>query len=727
MKRFFLFVLLAAVFGFKSTFASPRMDEGMWLPMYVERLNWTDIQKMGLLLTIDQLYDTDNPSIHDAVVGLAEGSAPGGFFCTGEIVSDKGLMFTNHHCAYDIIQTHSSVENDYLTDGFWAMSLEEELPNPGITASFLVRMEDLTEMVMAELTDEMTPQERSAKVREITGPMVEEASEDGRYDAIVKDFYFGSEYYLLVYETFRDIRLVGAPPSSIGKYGGDTDNWMWPRHTGDFAVLRVYTAPDGSPAEYAEENIPLKPRHFLPISLEGVKKDDYAMVWGFPGGTDRYLTSHGIEFAIEQNNPAIVDALDIILEVWRYHMDADDATRIKYASDYASLANGWKYYIGQTRGLKNLDVKTQKQEIEHAFMDWVNADADRKLRYGNVLENIADGYQLMDGLITPFYYLRLPISRMDVTTLTQLTAPLDTLLADRRKYRLEIEINTEPLRAFGESFFADFDKPIERDLMIAMLNLIQHNLQPHHLPDIFETINGRYGGNVTQYVNDVFDNSIFTDRDRYMRFLNRPRQRHLSNDPLLVALNSMLDVAGNILTDIISGQDMVDQNMRLFVEGLRAMHPDRNFYPDANSTMRFTYGTIQDYYPADAVHYNYITHLYGAMEKEDPTNPEFYIDEKLKVLYKAKDYGMYGEDGKMIVNFLSTNDITGGNSGSPVINGKGELIGIAFDGNWEAMSGDIAFEPSVQRTISVDIRYVLFVIDKFAGARHLIDEMTIVR
>lgn len=727
MKRFFLLMLLAAVFGFKSTVSSPRMDEGMWLPMYVDRLNWTEIQQMGLLLTIDQLYDTANPSIHDAVVGLAAGSAPGGFFCTGEIVSDQGLMFTNHHCAYDIIQTHSTVENDYLTDGFWAMSFEEELPNPGITASFLVRMEDLTEMVTAELTDEMTPQERSAKVREIANPLVEEASEDGRYDAIVKDFYFGSEYYLLVYETFKDIRLVGAPPSSIGKYGGDTDNWMWPRHTGDFAMLRIYTAPDGSPAEYAEENIPLKPRHFLPISLEGVKKDDYAMVWGFPGGTDRYLTSHGIEFAIEQNNPAIVNALDIILEVWRYHMDSDDATRIKYASDYASLANGWKYYIGQTRGLKNLDVKTQKQEIEHEFTEWVNADAERKMRYGNVLETIAAGYQLMDGLITPFYYLRLPISRMDVTTLTQLTAPLDTLLADRRKYRLEIEINTEPLRDFGESFFADFDKPIERDLMIAMLSLMQNDLQPHHLPDIFETINGRYGSNVAQYVNDVFDNSIFTDRDRYMRFLNRPRQRHLSDDPLLVALNSMLAVAQNILSDIITGQDMVDQNMRLFVDGLRAMHPDRNFYPDANSTMRFTYGTIQDYYPADAVHYNYITHLFGKMEKEDPTNPEFYIDEKLKELYQSKDYGIYGENGKMILNFLSTNDITGGNSGSPVLNGKGELIGIAFDGNWEAMSGDIAFEPSVQRTISVDIRYVLFVIDKFAGAKHLIDEMTIVR
>lgn len=727
MKRFFLLMLLAAVFGFKSTVSSPRMDEGMWLPMYVDRLNWTEIQQMGLLLTIDQLYDTANPSIHDAVVGLAAGSAPGGFFCTGEIVSDQGLMFTNHHCAYDIIQTHSTVENDYLTDGFWAMSFEEELPNPGITASFLVRMEDLTEMVTAELTDEMTPQERSAKVREIANPLVEEASEDGRYDAIVKDFYFGSEYYLLVYETFKDIRLVGAPPSSIGKYGGDTDNWMWPRHTGDFAMLRIYTAPDGSPAEYAEENIPLKPRHFLPISLEGVKKDDYAMVWGFPGGTDRYLTSHGIQFAIEQNNPAIVNALDIILEVWRYHMDSDDATRIKYASDYASLANGWKYYIGQTRGLKNLDVKTQKQEIEHEFTEWVNADAERKMRYGNVLETIAAGYQLMDGLITPFYYLRLPISRMDVTTLTQLTAPLDTLLADRRKYRLEIEINTEPLRDFGESFFADFDKPIERDLMIAMLSLMQNDLQPHHLPDIFETINGRYGGNVAQYVNDLFDNSIFTDRDRYMRFLNRPRQRHLSDDPLLVALNSMLAVAQNILSDIITGQDMVDQNMRLFVDGLRAMHPDRNFYPDANSTMRFTYGTIQDYYPADAVHYNYITHLFGKMEKEDPTNPEFYIDEKLKELYQSKDYGIYGENGKMILNFLSTNDITGGNSGSPVLNGKGELIGIAFDGNWEAMSGDIAFEPSVQRTISVDIRYVLFVIDKFAGAKHLIDEMTIVR
>jgi hypothetical protein len=331
---------------------------------------------------------------------------------------------------------------------------------------------------------------------------------------------------------------------------------MWPRHTGDFAMLRIYTAPDGSPAEYAEENIPLKPRHFLPISLKGVQKDDYAMIWGFPGGTERYLTSHGIEFAIEQNNPAIVDALDAILEVLRYHMDADDATRIKYASDYASLANGWKYYIGQTRGLKNLDVKTQKQEIEHEFTDWVNADADRKMRYGNVLENTAAGYQLMNGLLTPFIYLRLTINRMNLTSLTQMTASLDTLLADRRKYRLEIEINTEPLRDFGESFFADFDKPIERDLMIAMLSLMQNDLQPHHLPDVFETIDSRYGGNITQYVNDAFDNSIFTDSDRFMRFLDRPRQRHLSEDPLFIASNSMMNLAREIITDLINGQDM---------------------------------------------------------------------------------------------------------------------------------------------------------------------------
>ncbi|MBE0638503.1 MAG: S46 family peptidase [Bacteroidales bacterium] len=727
MKKFFLSLILAVFIGLNFNFASVRTDEGMWLPMFVERLNWTDIQKMGLQLSIEEMYSINNSSLKDAIVGLASGSAPSGFFCTGEIVSDRGLMFTNHHCAYDLIQNHSTIQHDYLTDGFWAMTLEEELPNPGLTASFLVRMEDLTETITSQYTDEMTDEERRAKFREITTPIREAASEEGKYDAIVKSFYNGSEYYLFVYQTFKDVRLVGAPPSSIGKFGGDTDNWMWPRHTGDFSILRVYTAPDGSPAEYAKENIPLKPKHHLPVSLKGYQKDDYAMIWGYPGSTERYLTSYGIEFAINQKNPAIIDVFGTLLETMKVHMDADDATRIKYASDYASLANTWKYFIGQTRGLKRLDVKSQKEVIEKDFTNWVSRSAAPLPKYGDVLKNIEAGYAKMENLVTPFYFMAIGSGNIDFIGLAQQAAPLEGFLQNQKENKAQIDLTIEALSATADEFFGDYDYEMDRDKLAGLLKLFKRKLNNEQLPEVFTTINTVFKGDVDAYVNDLYSKSIFTNKDRFAKFLNKPGKKALANDPGFKLTQAFTSGMMKYQGDFIKGQSEVDRNMKNFIAGLRTMNPDVKYFPDANSTMRFTYGTVKDYYPADAVHYDYITYLDGVMEKEDPTNEEFIVDNRLKALFEKKDYGMYGVNGKMIVNFLTTNDITGGNSGSPVINGKGELIGIAFDGNWEAMSGDIAFEDELQRTINVDIRYVLFIIDKFAGAKHLIDEMTLVR
>lgn len=727
MKKLFLSLMLAVLIGLNVNVANTRMDEGMWLPMFVERLNWTDIQKMGLQLTIEEMYSINNSSLKDAIVGLASGSAPSGYFCTGEIVSDQGLMFTNHHCAYDLIQNHSTIEHDYLTDGFWAMSLEEELPNPGLTASFLVRMEDLTETVTSQFTDEMTDEERRAKMREITTPIREEAEEDGKYDVVVKSFYAGSEYYMFVYQTFKDVRLVGAPPSTIGKFGGDTDNWMWPRHTGDFSILRVYTAPDGSPAEYSKENIPLKPKHHLPVSLKGYEKDDYAMIWGFPGSTERYLTSFGIEFAVDQKNPAIIDVLGTVLETMKVHMDNDNAMRIKYASDYASLANGWKYYIGQTRGLKRLDVKSKKEGIEKDFTNWVSRSAAPMPKYGDVLKNIEEGYKQMDGLVTPFYFLAVGSGNIDFIGLARQTMQLEPLLEDKKENKTQIELTQEALKTTADEFFNDYDFALDRDMLTALLKLFKKKLQPNQLPEFFATINDDFKGDIDAYVNDIFSKSIFTNNDRFQKFLEKPSQKTMDRDPGLKIVKSFSGEMMKYQGDFMKGQSAVDQNMRSFIAGLRAMNPGKKYFPDANSTMRFTYGTVKDYYPADAVHYDYTTYLQGVMEKEDPSNEEFIVDEKLKELFQKKDFGIYGENGEMIVNFLTTNDITGGNSGSPVINGKGELIGIAFDGNWEAMSGDIAFETELQRTINVDIRYVLFVIDKFAGAGHLINEMTLVK
>jgi hypothetical protein len=727
MKNSFLTLFLAIFIGLGLKAETPLPDEGMWLPMFVDRLNWTDIQEMGLQLTPEELYSINNSSLKDAVVGLAAGSAPNGYFCTGEIVSDKGLMLTNHHCAYDIIQSQSSVENDYLTDGFWAMSLEEELPNPGITASFLVRMEDLNSVILPELTEEMTGAERSAKVRELTKDIKEQASQDGKYDVVVKSFFGGNEYYMFVYETFKDVRLVGTPPESIGKYGGDTDNWMWPRHTGDFAVLRVYTAPDGSPAEYSEDNIPLKPRHHLPISLKGVEKDDFAMIWGFPGSTERYLTSAGIEFAINEKNPAIVEIFGAVLEQMKIHMDADDAIRIKYASDYASMANGWKYFIGQTRGLKRLDVKSKKAAIENDFDNWVNKNSGRKEKYGNTIGKITAGYDEMEAVVKQVYYSSIGMGRIQLLSNTGQAAQLESLLEDAKNNKTAIGISVESITGELPELFEDFDREMDMDITKVILSVYKKNLATDQLPTVFEIINADFDGDINAYVDDLYEESMFASEESMMKFLKKPKLKKLQKDPAFILSNSLRDVLMENRVAFMNGQNKVDDGMRLFIDGLRKMNPDTKYYPDANSSLRFTYGSVQDYYPADAVHYNYVTHLFGVMEKEDPGSDEFIVPEKLKQLYEAKDYGDYGVDGKLIVCFLSTNDITGGNSGSPVMNGNGELIGIAFDGNWEAMSGDIAFEPELQRTINVDIRYVLFVIDKFAGAQHLIDEMTIVK
>ncbi|MBU1370432.1 MAG: S46 family peptidase, partial [Bacteroidetes bacterium] len=400
MKRVFFVLAFFMLVSLGKTYA----DEGMWLPMFVERLNYTDMQEAGLQLSADEIYSVNNSSLKDAIVGLSTSPTPSGFFCTGEIVSDKGLLFTNHHCGYDIIQQHSNLEHDYLTNGFWAKSLDEELPNEELTASFLIRMEDITDSVLANVTAEMSNQERSAAIREVSSRLKKAAANDNHYNVVVKSFFNGNEYYMFVYEVFTDVRLVGAPPSAIGKFGGDTDNWMWPRHTGDFSIFRVYTAPDGSPADYAEENIPLKPKHHLPISLDGVQEDDFAMIWGYPGGTDRYLTSYGVDFNLDDQYPTIIELFGKKLEVWKSFMEADQQVKIQYASKYAVTANTWKYLIGQTRGLKKLDVADKKMETEAQFEAWVNADEARKEKYGNVLENLEESYTKMGSTIEPFLY-----------------------------------------------------------------------------------------------------------------------------------------------------------------------------------------------------------------------------------------------------------------------------------------------------------------------------------
>lgn len=716
-KIVFAFCLLTAVFAK----AANTPDEGMWLPMLVERLNYVDMQKMGLHLTADELYSINHSSLKDAIVSL-------GGFCTAEVVSPEGLLFTNHHCGYEAIQQHSSVDHDYLTDGFWAMSKAEELPNEGLYVSFLVRMEDKTSEVLSVVTAEMDETARSAAISQKLADLKKEASENGKYNVEVKAFFNGNEYYMFVYQDYKDIRLVGAPPSSIGKFGGDTDNWMWPRHTGDFSIFRIYTAPDGSPAEYSKENVPMVAKEFLPISLKGYKKNDFTMIWGYPGRTDRYATSWAVDATLNDMDPVFVKAFGTILEKQKEGMDKSESVRIEYSSTYANFANTWKNKLGEARDLKRLDVIRKKQELEAKLQQWIDADENRKAKYGDVLSTFADIYkQYKDqNLYQQLLYNQICVYGSKAFSFPGQSTSIETILKTGAKGD-DLKKQLEKYKETSKEQFKEYNNEIEQNVYAALLTLFRANIPVGQLPDIFNVIDKKYKGDINKYVAEMFKESIFCTEAKFNAFLEKPSLKKLQKDPALATYNSFME---NFRKLQAANQQLSARNkkaQRLFVAALLEMEPNTSFYPDANSTMRMTYGKVLDYYPADAVHYNYFTTLDGVMMKEDPTNDEFIVPARLKELYKNKDYGRYGENGKLFTDFLTDNDITGGNSGSPVINGDGELIGLAFDGNWEAMSGNILFEPALQRTICVDVRYVLFVIDKYAGATNLINELKIIQ
>ena len=718
MKKIVLvFCLLTSVFAK----AANTPDEGMWLPMFVERLNYVDMQKMGLHLTAEELYSINHSSLKDAIVSL-------GGFCTAEVVSPEGLLFTNHHCGYDAIQNHSSVEHDYLTDGFWAMSKAEELPNEGLFISFLIRMDDMTAEVLGAVTADMDEAARGAAITKKVDELKKAATEDGKYEVELKSFFNGNEYYMFVYQKYNDVRLVGAPPSSIGKFGGDTDNWMWPRHTGDFSIFRIYTAPDGSPAEYSKDNVPMAAKQFLPVSVKGYKKNDFAMIWGYPGSTDRYRNSWACSATLNDIDPVIVKGLGIVLENQKAGMDADNAVRIAYASTYAGLANFWKNKMGEARDLKRLDVISKKQELEKQLQQWIDADAQRKAKYGDVLATYADIYkQYKDqNLYQQMWYTQLCFFGSKAFSFPGQATAIETLLKTGAKGD-DLKKQMEKYKETSKEHFKEYNNGIEQNVLAALLSLFRTNIPTAQQPAIYQVIDKKYKGDINKYVAELFEKSIFYSEANFNAFLEKPNLKKLQKDPAFITYNSFMDTFKALQK---TNQELGAKNkkaQRLFVAALREMDPTRSFYPDANSTMRMTYGKVLDYYPADAVHYNYYTTLDGVMMKEDPNNEEFIVPAKLKELYNKKDYGRFGENGKLYTCFLTDNDITGGNSGSPVINGDGELIGIAFDGNWEAMSGNILFEPELQRTINVDVRYVLFVIEKYAGASNLIKELKIMQ
>ena len=700
-------------------------DEGMWLPHLLKSLNEYEMQSKGLKITTEDIYSVNKSSLKDAIVALNGGG------CTAEMISSEGLMLTNHHCVDDLLQTHSTVENNYLDDGFWAMSKSEELKNENMSATFLISIEDVTSLFKDSLSIELSETERNKKISEISKIIVSEKTDSTSYSARVKSFYGGNDFYLITYVTYNDVRLVGAPPSSIGKFGGDTDNWMWPRHTGDFALLRIYMAEDGSPADYSVDNIPYKPKHHLPIQLGGVENEDFTMIMGYPGRTNRYLTSFGVKEALEITYPEIIDIRTKKLEIMKSGMNSSKEIKLQYAAKYSGIANYWKYFIGQSKGLKSMKVYDKKVEIENKLRSWIDSSRNPNIkeRYSNTMQILEEAYEKNTKIA------------LNRTYLTEAVFQGPEILSF--SYTMKNRINALPkdkeaksqairkLKKLAKEFYKNYNAKVDEEMLSAMLEMYYYNVPKYQHSKIFKKIENQLFGvkklDFKYYAKNLFNRSYFSSEEKCLRLLKNPSKLLVEKDPAFLTFSSIYNKYLEELYPLRKEvRDLQRKGNRLFISALREMDTIKKFYPDANSTMRVTYGNVGDYKPGEAMLYDYYTTINGVIEKEDPTNEEFIVPEKLKELYKSGDFGRYSDsEGNLRVNFISNNDITGGNSGSPVINAWGEIVGTAFDGNWEAMSGDIAFEKNIQRTISVDIRYILFVIDKYANASYLIDEMTL--
>lgn len=720
MKR-----LLVMVFILSSAWTA-RADEGMWLLSRLKQQNIEDMQKMGFKLGAEDIYDLNKPGIKDAIVGLGKEGRPFRHFCSGEIISPEGLMLTNHHCGFDAIQKHSTVEHDYLSDGFWAFSKDQELTNPGITASILDRMEDVTGRVNAVLNDGMTDPQRNAAIDSISKVIVKEATEGTDLSGQVQPMFEGNQFFLFLYTIYKDVRLVGAPPQSMGKFGGDTDNWMWPRHTADFSMFRIYTGPDGKPAEYSKDNVPLKPKHHLPVSAKGIQDGDFAMIMGFPGTTDRYLTSFGLKNTMDAVNDVRYNVRTVKLDIMREEMDKSHKTSIQYASKYAGSANYWKYSNEQNKALKQLNTMGQKEAIEKEFTAWVNADAARKAKYGEVLPVIQKAYGELYRYTLAGNYGSEALGGPEAHLFAIDMGNTIHVLCDEKTSAEDKEKAKAFLKKEGTSFFKDYNADLDVRLFAALFKMFSDNVESGSHPDIIVRINEKYKGDYARFAKELREKSIFTDEAKFNAFIENPDCRKLGKDMAYQAGESVNRFFNQYAKNTKEIRKELAQAKRLFVGGLMEMEPDKKWAPDANSTLRLTYGRVGSYRPRDAVFYDYYTTLAGVFEKEGPAGGEFEVPRRLKDLNAEKDFAPYGTNN-IVTCFITNNDITGGNSGSSVINADGELIGIAFDGNSEAMSGDIDFEENLQRCINVDIRYVLFIIDKYAGAKNLIEEMTIVK
>ena len=700
-----------------------RADEGMWIPMLLKKQNEKEMQANGMRISADDIYNINNASLKDAIVLFGRG-------CTGEIVSDKGLMLTNHHCGYGNIQQHSSLEFNYLEKGFWAMSLDEELPNKGLTATILIRMEDVTNDVLNGVTNKMTEKERTELIDKNIEKISKEAVKGTHYTAVIKPFYYGNQYFMYINEVFKDVRLVGAPPSNIGKFGGDTDNWMWPRHTGDFAVFRIYTGPDGKPAEFSKENIPYKPKKHLTISTKGYDKGDFTFVFGYPGRTEQFLTSQAVALKTVYENPIAIQMREERLNIIKKYMDSDPLIRIQYTAKAATIANGWKKWIGENRGIKRLNTISEKQILEEKFNTWANSTPERKAEYGNLMAEFKKVYDEATPYYVSYKYFSEAAFPIEAIRYALGFRNLVALAEKKESTEEAVQAVAKSLLEAAKSHFKGYQQAIDKEsfAIVTKLYFKQHDskFQPKALKDIAQ----KYKNNFDKAAEDMFSKSFFSSEEKMLNLLQNFKKKDvkkITKDPIFAyAIETINHYREEIFPAMIAAEEKIEGLYRLYTKGLMEMMPDKRFYPDANMTLRVTYGKVDDYFPRDGVRYHYFTTLEGIMEKENPEIYDYIVEEKLKQLWKNKDYGQYvDKDGTMHVAFIASNHTTGGNSGSPVLNADGHLIGINFDRNWEGTMSDVHYDPDQCRNISIDIRYCLFIIDKLAGAKHLIEEMTL--
>ena len=715
MKKVFLFMIVC-IFMVPT---SSNANEGMWFLMHIERLNHRDMQKMGLQLTAEEIYSINNNSLKDAIVQFDGG-------CTASIISDQGLVLTNHHCGYDAIAALSTEEKNHLKNGFWAKSFDEELKPESLSVRFFVRMDDVTKRILSKINDNMTEKERQAAINKEIAVIEQENNEGGKYTVSVRSFFQGNEFYYFVYEDYNDVRLVGTPTESIGKFGGDTDNWEWPRHTGDFSLFRVYTDKNGNAAAYSKDNIPMKPKRHLSVNLGGVKENDFAMILGYPGRTNRWMPAEGIAQNVNYAYPAWVEASKTSMDAMKKHMDKSEDVNLKYASKYASIANYWKNRQGMIDALTKHKTAEKKRTLEKKFDRWANKKRN-KATYGNVINDINNYYALTNDKSRHDNYL-IGVLRGSSFAVSpaRLGSNLEYYIDQNKAKREELRPR---LQGFINNIFKNVYMPLEKDVMTAQLKLYVEK-SGYELPPLVKQISEETNNEFSGYVNAIFDLSIFTSKERLEAFLMYPNKALLENDPLYLLSKDLMAQYRNQSDAIATARESYDKAYRKFVQGLRESKLSKVKYPDANSTLRLTYGKVVALPKDDRndAKVNNYTTMKGMIAKYKPNDHEFDLPAGVLDLYKKKDYGQYADkNGYMPVNFLTDNDITGGNSGSPVLNGKGELIGLAFDGNIEAMAGDVIFDDKLQRTINVDIRYVLWLVDKLSGADNIVKELTIKR